>query len=129
MSKSPSPGSRGKLSRAHRQFESWRRRRRPGTPIPEPLWHVAVGVTREEGISRTARALGLDYYALKRRVDGRPGEPSGRFLELPVNGISLAPECVVEIEDGQGARLRIELRGRAAAEVEKLAELLWSVER
>ena len=40
-----------------------------------------------------------------------------------------APECVLEMEDSQGARLRVELKGPATVHCEALAQALWSVAR
>jgi len=128
--------SRDSLSTVQGKFERWRRSRTLGTRIPEGLWRAAVEVGREHGPSKTAQKLGLDYYALKKRLESAPGErsageqPSGRgFLEIPLWAPCAPPECVLEIEDGQGARLRVELKSAAVAELETLARAFWSVAR
>ena len=36
----------------------------------------------------------------------------------------VAPECILELEDGQGSRLRVELKGAAPAELETLRTAL-----
>jgi hypothetical protein len=131
----PSPDS---LSRVQGEFERWRGRRTVGTRIPEDLWRAAAEVGREHGVSKTALRLRLDYYALKERVESAPeersavGQPSVRgkgFVEIPLCAPPATPECVLEIEDGQGARLRVELKGAAVAELETLARTFWSVAR
>ena len=38
---------------------------------PQPLWALAVRLAKTHGVSRTATALGLDYYSLKKRADAR----------------------------------------------------------
>ena len=52
-----------------------------------------------------------------------------RFLEIPLGAPSTGPECVIEFEDGQGARLRVELQGSALAELETVARSLWNLAR
>ena len=128
--------SRDSLSDAGRKFEQWRSTRKRGTRIPESLWRAAASAGREHGVSKTAQALGLDYYALKKRVastaEVRPAiEPSSeiKFLEIPLVAASERPECVVEFDDGQGARLRVELQGAALAELETVARALWNLSR
>ena len=126
--------SRDILGDVRSQFEDWRRSRTRGTPIPEDLWQGAVEAAQEHSVSKAARVLRLDYYRLKKRLEAapdlsRPEPVDGRgFLEIPLCAPS-APECVLEIEDAQGARLRVELKGPAAAEMETLARALWSVAR
>ncbi len=127
--------SRDILSDVQSQFERWRRSRKRGTRIPEALWQAAAEAAGEHGVSRTAQALGLDYYGLKKRLEStaelsesEPAAGPGReFLEIPL--FASAPDCVLEMEDAQGARLRVELRGTAAAHCEALAQALWSVAR
>jgi hypothetical protein len=124
------------LSTVQGKFERWRRSRTLGTRIPEALWRAAVEVGREHGVSKTAQELRLDYYALKERLESAPGErsaaeqPGGRgFLEIPLCAPSATLECVLELDDGQGARLRVELKGAAPTELETLARAFWSVVR
>ena len=61
-----------RLEGMRRRFERWRRTRRRGARIPEALWASAVKAAGRYGIHRTARVLSVDYYALKRRVEGKP---------------------------------------------------------
>jgi hypothetical protein len=136
-------GSRSdSLSEVRRQFERWRQNRPRGTRIPEELWHAAAEVGCEVGVSRTAQVLGLDYYALRRRMESvleeRPARATrpiqeaalaeGGFLEIPPL-CAPSPECVLEIEDPRGARLRVELRGATPAHLETLARTIWSLAR
>lgn len=60
-----------RLERVRQRFERWRRRRQVGARIPEALWASAVKAAGRYGVHRTARALGVDYYSLKRRVEGQ----------------------------------------------------------
>ena len=58
-----------RLEGVRRRFERWRRTRRVRSRIPEPLWASAVKAAGTYGIHRTAKALRLDYYSLKERVE------------------------------------------------------------
>lgn len=119
------------LARGRTRFEAWRRTRDVGARIPERLWALAVKLADTHGLSRTASALRLDYYTLKRRVESTnsaalPATPA--FVELSPPSMTAAGECVVEFEDGAGASLRIHLRGCEVPDVVALGRTFWSGE-
>lgn len=117
------------LSEAEREFTRWRRSSRRGRTIPAALWSLAVTLVGEHGVSKTSRALRLDYYALKKRVEAadtpvdEPQRPS--FVEVAL-GSTVAMPCVVELADGAGVKLRVELPERAAGELGAVARMLWA---
>lgn len=128
-----------RLEQVRRQFERWRKIRPRGTRIPEELWQAATEVGCEVGVSKTAQVLSLDYYVLRQRAESvleeRPAPETrpipeacgeGGFLEIPPFCAS-SPECVLEIEDPRGARLRMELKGATPAHLEALARTIWSL--
>ncbi len=117
------------LSTARRQLERWRSRRDRGVRIPEELWQAAVEAAREDGLSRTATELRLDYYGLKERLASSVSEEESGFQEVSLPGLSMAADCTIEITDGPGTRLRVELRGSAAAQLASLVEKLWRATR
>jgi hypothetical protein len=85
------------------------------------MWAEAAALAVEHGHNRTARALRLDYYGLKRRLATarrrKAAKPGPAFVELvPPVGAT----CAVEIEDGAGARMRIEWRGGATPDLAAL---------
>ena len=119
------------LERAHQRFERWRRTRKGHSRIPEALWAVAVKSARRFGLHPTSRALRLDYMVLKRRVEGDSAGPAPSakaaapsFVELLPVGKGPRPECVVELEDPSGARMRIELNGIALSDLAALTRSL-----
>ena len=52
-----------------RRFERWRRTRNGHPCIPEAPWASAAKAAGKHGLNRTVRALRLDYYLLKKRVE------------------------------------------------------------
>jgi hypothetical protein len=102
------------LSRAQRKIEQWRQQHRPRARIPEELWREAAQLASAYGINRTARALRLDYYALKKHAAAATevGERAPEFVEiLPGAMPGSRPECTIELEEASGAKMRIRLQG------------------
>jgi len=102
------------FGRTRRKIEQWRQRRRPRARIPDELWHQAAQLACAYGINRTARALRLDYYSLKKRMAAaaRSGERAAEFVEILPGGMPTAqPECMIEVEDAGGVKMRIRLQG------------------
>jgi hypothetical protein len=99
------------------------------------LWQAVVELARRHGVSRTAQALRLDYYSIKKRLEaaqrprGTREAPESRFVELPLRAVPAPPACVLEVEDGRGARLRVELQGFGAGELAGLVRTVWSEPR
>ena len=126
-----------RLEEARRRFERWRRTRKVRSRIPEPLWASAVKLAGRYGIHRTAKALRVDYYSLKKRVEGRPaatasnvpGATAGAtFLELPAAAWTGSGECTLELEDAGGAKMRVHLKGFAAPDLAALGRSFWQSE-
>ena len=122
------------LEAIRRRFERWRRSRTARSRIPDALWTSAVQAAGRYGLHRTAQALRLDYYALKKRFadaasDREPGrEAVAPFLELPALVSDGVSECIVELEDPGGAKMRLHLKGGAVPDVAALARSFWGVE-
>ena len=118
------------LAQARSRFEAWRQRRPLGRRIPQPLWALAVRLVRQHGLSRTATALGLDYYSLKKRVEAtaqEPPSPSPAFVELPAP-LVVGKQALFELGNGAGATMRVQLLGYDAADVEAMARRFWDPE-
>ena len=133
-----------RLEAGRRRFERWRRTRKGHSRIPDPLWTSAVKLAGACGLCRTARTLGLDYNALKRRVASAaphdsPGqktarqktagqEPATTFVELVPPAPACSPECIVELEDPRGAKMRIHLKGAEVPDLAALSRSFWGLE-
>jgi hypothetical protein len=117
------------LAQGRRRFQAWRERRQGGR-IPQPLWDLAIRLASQHGVSRTATALGLDYYSLKKRVEAAAQEPPSRcpaFVELPTP-VVVGKQALFELDNGAGATMRVQLLGYDAADVEALARRFWDAE-
>jgi hypothetical protein len=120
-----------RLLQLKRKFVEWRKARVPGERIPDRLWKSAARLAVDYGIAPTARVLTLDYYSLRKRVDEQAGAkatPREVFVELPTAGIVQVNECVIELEDGAGASMRMQLKGTHLPDVLALGRSFWSVE-
>ena len=120
-----------RLAVGRERFEHWRSHRERLSRIPEPLWCDAVTLAGEFGVHRTARALRLNYDALKARVKAAsadapvPPTPPATFVELVPGAVAAAAgKCVVEFDDGHGARLWVRLEQADAAVLAALAGAL-----
>jgi hypothetical protein len=119
-----------------RQFEQWRAGRKVGERIPSELWAGAVAAAVERGAYRVAAELRLDYAVLKRRAALAGGttpasEVAPRFVELfaPAGrGVSATShaQCVVEMANTRGAKMRVELNGDALAGLPAMCSAFWA---
>lgn len=119
------------LASGQDRFEAWRRTRKPRARIPDRLWSLAVKLAEAHGLSRIASVLKLDYYALKKRLESKDSDSvsnPGAFVEITPPSPAGSGECVIEFEDGSGARLRVHLRGCDAPDVVALGRSFWGGE-
>ena len=141
--------ARDSLEALKQRFEQWRGQRKQGERIPTAMWTAAVKEARARSVYRVARALRLDYAMLKLRAQP-PGKARGaapsnpvapRFVELfaatgPVTSTTSTtpaalaapgrPQCVVEMHNVRGAKMRVELDGQALAGLAGLCSAFWS---
>ena len=116
------------LARARSRSQAWRVRRPAGGRIPQRLWALAVRLVSRHGVSRTAAALRLDYYCLKKRAKAAADQPevSGpSFVELP-SRVVVGKQGLFELNNRAGATLRVQLVGYEPADVEALVRGFWS---
>jgi hypothetical protein len=123
-----------RLEAAGRRFERWRQTHEPRSRIPDPLWAVAVKMAGTYGLHRAARALRVEYYSLKRRVEqsaaaiqDRPQAGStATFVEL-APAVPVGPcECDLEMEDAAGAKMRIHLKAATPPDLAALSRSFWN---
>jgi hypothetical protein len=110
------------------QIKVWRGTRPRTRSMPEALWSEAAEFARELGVYRVARALGLNFDTLKRRVKyskssvrqrrrvirSAPAAMNSGFVEVTglgeISRAGLAVQTVVEVVASDGARLSIRLQ-------------------
>jgi hypothetical protein len=114
------------------RLAEWRATRtHRGAPMPAALWTAAVGVARRHGVGPTARALGVDYATLKRRlaIDG-PGSPPAAptFLDFGVASPLGLGACVIAVEGPRGRRLRLDVSDLRVPDLLALVHAAWGHE-
>ena len=127
--KHPAPSQ--SLSEIKEQFKIWRRTRKSPRPIPEKLWAAAVSLTAKHSISQISKELVLDYSALKKRVPIKKKDSAAKmsppgFIELNLEPPAAASECVVEMQDILGSKMRMHFRGKTDFDLLELAKAFWS---
>lgn len=115
-----------RVRKVRERIAQWRGTREKQTAMPAGLWSEAVALARREGTYATARALGVNFESLARRVaEARAGAEAGAahasaFVELSgaqLLGAAAAAGPVVEISDSDGVRLTIRLGGDTPLDV------------
>ena len=130
-----------RLESTRLRFARWRQTRDGRSHIPETLWASAVKAVGKYGLNPTARALGLDYYSLKKRVEAETScggsdrrdevkSAAGRskFIELAPVALAGSPECILELERPGGAKMRVHLTGMPVLDLAALSRSFWSLE-
>ena len=116
-----------RLSRLEKRLTAWRKTRTPGQRIPKPLWQSAAKLATEYGLSRTAVTLKLSYVGLRKHIEQACSESpaTAPFVELPASSFPIASECKIEWEDGDGAIMRMHLKGSEVPDVLALGNSFW----
>jgi hypothetical protein len=119
------------LSEVKEQFKNWRRTRNGHRPIPEKLWQAAVSLTAKHSISQISKELVVDYTALKKRVPIKKKNTAAKispagFIELNLEPAAAVTECIVDMEDNLGAKMRMHIRGKTDFDLLELAKAFWS---
>jgi hypothetical protein len=121
------------LEGVRRRFEQWRRTHRPRSRIPDSLWAAAVKMAGKYGLCRTARALPVEYYLLKKHVERQsPTVLRRQESDLPATFVELPPpvptgecDCTLELEDTRGAKMRVHLKAAVLPDLAALCRSFW----
>jgi hypothetical protein len=116
------------LVQGRSRFQLWRAQRKLGGRIPPALWTLAVRLAEAHGVGRTATVLGLDYYSLQKRAKAVVTQPQSSgpvFVEWP-SPVLVGKQCRLELDNGAGAVMRVQLVGYDAADVEALSRSFWN---
>lgn len=96
-----------RIERVRRRLERWREHRaHPKSRMAERLWRAVVAVARQDGLYRTARALDLDYGAVRRHVQAREaaGASPGSRCRISPRWVGCSPTRCRGGVVGQGRR-------------------------
>ncbi len=114
------------------RITQWRETRtHRGTRMPAALWAAAVDVARQHGVGATARALGVDYATLKRRLAGDGPAPTAAapaFVDLGVAGPLGVGASVIAVDGPRGRRLRLEVSDLRVPDLLALVHAAWGHE-
>ena len=130
-------GYREDVEQARRRFAEFRQTHAARSRLPRELWATAAKLARRDGITATARVLGVDYpslYKWTKRLEPRtPGgtRKSARgqqsringesaFVELLASSTGTATSCVMEVESASGGKLRLDLKAIATGQLVEL---------
>ncbi len=118
------------LSEVKEQFQKWRRTRKSPRPIPKKLWEAAVCLSANHSISQISRELILDYSALKKRALIKKKNSVTKiscpdFIELGFDPPTAIPECLIEMEDSLGGKMRIHFKNKTDTELLELVKTFW----
>jgi hypothetical protein len=119
------------LSEVKEQFKTWRKTRKSLRPIPKKLWAAAVSLTTQHCLSQISKELVLDYSALKKRAaiknkDSAASMSPSDFMEVNLEPPAAVSECIVEMQDIVGAKMRMHFRGKTDFDLLELAKTFWS---
>lgn len=99
-----------------------------GGAMPAGLWAEAIALAQQHGVAPTARVLGIDPAALKRRVAParEPATDAGpTFVDLgPAATLGLGA-CVIAVDGCRGRRLRLEVSGLRASDLVAFVQATW----
>ena len=111
------------IERVRSQFEEWRagkgnRRDR----IPERLWSAAAEAAQRHGVHAVSRAVRIEHSALRRRVQAARNEVNAAPTFVELDNATGSVGCIVELEKGNGTRMRICVHDGAAVDWSRMKE-------
>ena len=106
------------------RLNRWRSSQTKRRPIPEDLWKEAADLARKHGVSQIATSLGLGYYGLKERAEGRGSPPAvlkpTTFLEVESTPSFFPPGFMLEVGRKDGTKMTMRLSGPAPIDLAAL---------
>jgi len=119
------------LEEVRRKFEVWRNANKPRSPIPSRLWDLAASLATRHSVHEISRALRLNYAKLKNHI-GMTVKPAAKAAPQPFVELSFPyareSECLVDMENRHGDRMRIRLSGERTLDLLSLGKAFWSRE-
>lgn len=101
--------------------------------MPEQLWQAAVSLCAHHSISQISRELIVDYSTLKKRVLNKKKNSvavvsSPDFIELDFEPPRAISECLIEMEDSLGKKMRMHFKNETDFELLELVKAFFRKE-
>jgi hypothetical protein len=128
----PSANKSFTLEQVCQRFEYWRQTRKKRCSIPKKLWQAAESLYPEYSLYHISKALRLNYTDLKQRFEQKqstfipPSIHPAEFIELNIDSPIPPAECLVEMEDPYGAKMRMHFKGGAGLDLLELGRIFLS---
>ena len=113
------------------QLETWRSSSKKGKAIPKQIWDCAVKLAQESNVYSVSKALRLSYSDLKKRVYSDHIQKTEKqiskssFIELDLKNSTSSQECILEMKDDRGAKMKIHLKGQHELDLAGLGKSFW----
>ena len=119
-----SPTDQRRLEEVRERFEQWRDSRDKRGRIPDALWEAAATLYPAYSVHQIAKALHLNHRKLRQRIHEQQAVPSlptaaPAFIDLGVSDVLTPCECTVEMQHQNGARMRVQVKGRSELDLRK----------
>ena len=123
------------LEEVKQQFKIWRKTKTAGRErIPASLWQAAAEVFEigDHSLHTISKTLHLNQTALKKYVQQQfpraikvKPEVTPSFIALELESPLLVSECVIEMEDTTGSKMRMCLRGKTDPNILEICKSFW----
>lgn len=126
------------LEDVQEQFKTWRETKTGRERIPDFLWQAAADVFHngEHSLHKISKTLRLNHTSLKQHVEQHlpstikseteaAPEHSPAFISFELDPPISVSECVIEMEDTTGAKMRMCLRGKTDPNILGICKSFW----
>ena len=123
------------IEETRNQLIHWRESKKSARePIPERLWEQARDLANKYSINEVSKHLRLNYTDLKKRILGPnyktvPHKKPASFIELPSEKLFSQSECIIEMEDKSGCKMKMCFRGETNLDLLELGKAFWRKSR
>ncbi len=123
------------LEETRNQLTYWRESKKsPREPIPEGLWEKVKDLAIKYSINEVSKNLRLNYTDIKKRILGSNYKTVSRkkpasFIELPSEKLFTQSECIIEMEDKSGCKMKMCFRGETNLDLLELGKAFWRKSR
>ncbi len=135
MSSTPTVTSASALEEVKQQFKIWRKTKTNSRErIPASLWQAAAEVFEigDHSLHRISKTLHLNQTALKKYMQQQlpraikvKSEETPSFIAFELDSPLSVSECVIEMEDTTGAKMRMCLRGNTDPSILEICKSFW----